>query len=181
MVLVQLVSVLLIGAKTCGTADTYPYHRLQASRLSTRLLLPCRRGSVATEHIPGPDNSALHLSGNARTPAMPRIPLSLSQGTPGSTPQRMASVHHGQQQRLLSPARFTSAFARPPAPRSQSPLRRLAQRSAEFTASQPLSALPSTQKELQVCSLQSTVRDTTAQTNTAPHPWHTLKLSTYPA
>ena len=118
-------------------------------------LLLCRRGLVAMEHVPGPANSAVHLPGSAaRAPLMPRIPLLLSQGVPGSTPQRIASANPGQQQRLLSPARFTSAFARPPAPRSQSPLRRLAERSAELTTSQPLSALVSTQEELQVCGLQ---------------------------
>ena len=81
---------------------------------------------------------------------MPRISLALSQVAPGSTPQRTALAHPVQQQRLLPPARFTSAFARPPAPRSQSPLRRLAERSADFTASQPPLALPLSQEELQV-------------------------------
>lgn len=103
------------------------------------------------EHVPGPANSAVHLPGTAaRALPMPRISLA-SQVGPGSTPQRAALAHPGQQQRLLPPARFTSAFARPPAPRSQSPLRRLAERSTEFTASQPPFAFPSTQEELQVC------------------------------
>ena len=103
------------------------------------------------EHVPGPASSAVHLPGSAaRALPMPRISLALSQVAPGGTLQRAALAHPGQQQRLLPPARFTSAFARPPAPRSQSPLRRLAERSAEFTASQPPFAFPLTQEDLQV-------------------------------
>jgi len=115
--------------------------------LVERLL--CRRRLLAMKHVPGATLPRQQSSSRALN--LPRVPLSLSQSCAlANTAQLTPLGHRGQQPRLVSPARFSSSFARPPVPRSQSPLRRLAERSIEQTGSQSLAGLPATQDEYQV-------------------------------
>ncbi len=100
--------------------------------------MACAQGVPTSVQQPGSWSAA---------PRLPHLPMSLSQSIGADTPQR-ASLHRpGQQPRLVTAARYPSVFSRPPVPRSQSPLRRLAERTAERTGSQ---LLPS-QDEPQVC------------------------------
>ncbi len=117
--------------------------------------LPCylsacgsRRQAAALACAQGVPTSVQQPGSWSAAPRLPHLPLSLSQSIGADTPQR-ASLHRpGQQPRLVTATRYPSVFSRPPVPRSQSPLRRLAERSAERTGSQ---LLPS-QDEPQVCS-----------------------------